>query len=340
LNTALVRVLVVDDNGPWRRFLSTTVQKRPELQLIGEVSDGLEAVRQAQQLQPDLMLLDIGLPNLNGIEAARKIRELSPATKILFVTENRSVDIVEKALNTGAGGYVVKSDAGSGLLRAVEAVLQGKQSVSASLSAHDLVEPTEVQSDNLRRKKPVVPFRAQKAIHHEAEFYADDAGFVNGFARFIEAALKEGNAVVVVATESHHVSLRQRLDADGLNLAAEIKQGSYIPLNVTETLANFMVNDSPDPVLFRKLTGHLIAEAAKNAKGEHPRVAVCGEGVHTLLAAGNLEATIMLECMCDEMARRYQVDVLCGYFRNAFANEESIATFERVCAQHTAAHGR
>ena len=335
-----MRVLVVDDNGPWRRFFSTTVQKRPELQLIGEASDGLEAVRQAQQLQPDLILLDIGLPNLNGIEAARKIRALSPTSKILFVSENRSVDIVEKALNTGAGGYVVKSDAGSELLRAVEAVLQGERSVSASLSAHDLVESTEVQSDNLQRKKVVVPFRAKKTIRHEVEFYADDAGFVNGFARFIEAALKQGNAVVVVASESHQVSLRQRLDAGGLNLAAEIKQGRYIPLNVTETLANFMVNDSPDPVLFRELTGHLIAEAAKSAKGEHPRVAVCGEGVHTLLAAGNLEATITLERLCDEIARRYQVDILCGYFRNAFANEETSATLDRICAQHTAAHGR
>ena len=65
-----------------------------------------------------------------------------------------------------------------------------------------------------------------------------------------------------------------------------------------------------------------------------------GEGVHTLLAAGNLEATIMLECMWDEIAQHYEVDVLCGYFRSAFANEESISTLERVCAEHTAAHGR
>jgi DNA-binding NarL/FixJ family response regulator len=86
---------VVDDYPPWRRFFSATLQKRPELQVISEASDGLEAVQQAQQLHPDLILLDIGLPSLNGIEVAREIRELSPTSKILFVSENRSLDVVE-----------------------------------------------------------------------------------------------------------------------------------------------------------------------------------------------------------------------------------------------------
>jgi len=95
---------------------------------------GLEAVRQAQQVQPDLILLDIGPPTLNGIEAARRIRQVSLASKILFVSENRSRDVAVEALRTGAEGYVVKSDAASELLPAVEAVLQGKQFVSASLS--------------------------------------------------------------------------------------------------------------------------------------------------------------------------------------------------------------
>src|SRR5215468_1678785 len=119
-----LRVLVVDDYEPWRRFSLTTLQKRPELKVISEASDGLEAVQQAQKLQPDLILLDIGLPSLNGIEAARRIREVSPSSKILFVSENRSRDIAEEALRTGANGYVVKSDAANELLPAVDTVLQ------------------------------------------------------------------------------------------------------------------------------------------------------------------------------------------------------------------------
>src|SRR5260370_1079581 len=116
------------------------------MQIIGEAVDGLEAIQKAQQLKPDLILLDIGLPTLNGIETARRIRELSPKSKILFVSENRSWDIVEEALRTGAGGYVVRSDAAGELLPAVEAVLGGKRFVSASLAGNDLTDPKDDQT--------------------------------------------------------------------------------------------------------------------------------------------------------------------------------------------------
>ena len=137
-----IRVLVVDDYESWRRYLLAAIQKQTEIQVIREVSDGLEAVQQAEELQPDLILLDIGLPTLNGIEAARRIRKVSPASRILFVSENRSADIAEEALSTGASGYVVKSDTGSELLPAVKAVLEGKRFISASLANHFLVATT------------------------------------------------------------------------------------------------------------------------------------------------------------------------------------------------------
>ena len=131
-----VRVLVVDDFEPWHGYVSTMLRKRPELHVVGRVLDGLEAVQQAQQLQPDVILLDIGLPALSGIEAARRIREVSPTSKILFVSENRSVETAAEALSIGAGGYVVKSDAASELLFAIRAVLEGRRFVSAGLSLH------------------------------------------------------------------------------------------------------------------------------------------------------------------------------------------------------------
>ena len=149
---------MVDDYEPWRRFVLTTLQKQLTLQIIGEAVDGLEAVQKAQQLQPDLILLDIGLPTLNGIEAARRIRELSPKSKILFVSENRSWDIAEEALRTGAGGYVVKSDAVGELLPAVSAVLGGKRFVSASLSGNDLTHPKDKDTARFHSwGRPAVP---------------------------------------------------------------------------------------------------------------------------------------------------------------------------------------
>jgi DNA-binding NarL/FixJ family response regulator len=97
-----IRVLVVEDYGPFQRFVSSTLQKQPELQIICKASDGLEAVQKAEELQPDLILLDIGLPSLNGIEVARQIRKLSPKSKILFVSQESSAEMVQEALGTGA----------------------------------------------------------------------------------------------------------------------------------------------------------------------------------------------------------------------------------------------
>ena len=131
---SFVRVLVVEEYQPFQRFIRSMLQKRPELQIICEVSDGLEAVQKAEELQPDLILLDIGLPTLSGIEAARRIRKLAPESKIIFVTQEPSADVVQEALSLGALGYVLKAQAGSELLAAVEAVLHGKQFVSSGLA--------------------------------------------------------------------------------------------------------------------------------------------------------------------------------------------------------------
>lgn len=128
-----IRILVVDDYKPWRRFVSATLQNQPRLRVISEATDGLEAVHKAQQLQPDLILLDIGLPTLNGIAVARRIRKLSSESKIVFVSQESSADVVQEALSTGARGYVVKSDVGRWLLTAVDAVLRGEYFVDKRL---------------------------------------------------------------------------------------------------------------------------------------------------------------------------------------------------------------
>jgi DNA-binding NarL/FixJ family response regulator len=117
------RVLVVDDFAPWRRFLCSTLeQQRDDVEIVGESSDGWEAIQHAQALHPDLILLDIGLPTLDGIETARRLRRLSPCSKILFVSQDSSPEVIEEALRTGAEGYIIKVNA-SDLLTAVDNVL-------------------------------------------------------------------------------------------------------------------------------------------------------------------------------------------------------------------------
>jgi DNA-binding NarL/FixJ family response regulator len=131
-----VRVLVVEDYEPFRRLVCSTLEKRAELRVVCEASDGLDAVQKAEELQPDLIVLDLGLPSLNGIEAARRIRTLSSKSKILFMTLESSVDVVQEALRLGALGYVVKAAAESELLAAVDAVCRGRKFISSALIGH------------------------------------------------------------------------------------------------------------------------------------------------------------------------------------------------------------
>jgi DNA-binding NarL/FixJ family response regulator len=133
LATSAFRILVVDDFEPWRQQICSMLQTRPELCVVAKAGDGLEAVQRAKELQPDLILLDIGLPNLDGLEAANRIRQVAPDAAIIFVTQNSDKDMVRAALSIGAKGYILKTDVGSELLPAVAGVLGGDDFVSSGI---------------------------------------------------------------------------------------------------------------------------------------------------------------------------------------------------------------
>ncbi len=341
--TSSIRVLVVDDFEPFRRIVCSALQNELELPTIVEAVDGVEAIELAQALQPDLILLDIGLPKLNGIEAARRIRELAPRSRILFVSQESSVDMVHAAFSVGASGYVVKMDAGSELLTAVVAVLRGERFVGSRFAGHRFTgAPDGRTSGSARGNKVVAPLQRQNieiASRHEAGFYSDDASFLDGFTQFIGAALEAGNAVIVAATELHRGSLLPRLQARGLDIGAAIEQGRYISLDAADTLSTFMIDDQPDPVQFLKVVGNLIMAAAKAAKGERPHVAACGECGPLLWARRNEEAAIRVEHLWNEIAKTYNVDILCGYPLGSLRAEQD-SHMERICAEHSVVHSR
>jgi two-component system response regulator DegU len=127
------RVLVVEDFQPFRCFLSSLLQEKSDFEGVYEASDGVEAVSRARELSPDLILMDIGLPGLNGIEAARQIQQYLPSSKIVFLSQENSAEVVQEALSFGALGFVHKSRAGMDLFPAMSAALQGKQFISSGL---------------------------------------------------------------------------------------------------------------------------------------------------------------------------------------------------------------
>ena len=278
LEGSTVRILVVDDYDPFRRFICSTLAKRPELQIVREVIDGFQAVQRAEELQPDLIVLDIGLPSLNGIEAARRIREVSPKSKILFVSQECSVDLVQEALRTGARGYVVKTDAGSELLEAVNTVLRGDGFVGQRFAGYDLTGTSD--RPNPERNRPnegLARFEDQNleiTRRHELGLYSNDEAFLDGLTDFIGDALKVGKAVIPIATDLHQRDLLQRLQARGMDVTALVEQKRFMPLDVADSLPTFMVDDSPGPVRLAKAVRDPIVEAAKAAKEKHLQFAV------------------------------------------------------------------
>jgi DNA-binding NarL/FixJ family response regulator len=124
--------MIVEDFPSFRKFVCSKLGQRADLQVVCEVADGLEAVQKAEILQPDLILLDIGLPGLNGLEVARRLRDLAPKSKIIFLSQETSSDFVQQALCLGAWGYVFKAHAEGDLLKAINAALSGEKFVSTT----------------------------------------------------------------------------------------------------------------------------------------------------------------------------------------------------------------
>jgi DNA-binding NarL/FixJ family response regulator len=340
-SSAVVRILVVEDSNPFRVLVRSLLEESSKWLIVGEATDGFEAVQKAEELQPQLVLLDIGLPKLNGIKAALQIQKISPKSKILFLTENRSYDIAQECLSIGALGYVVKSGAGEELLPAIEEVLRGNQFVTARLDARFFSDPEQghfATGDCKDSLEPLPP--ANIEIRHEVEFYSDDEGLVNGFACLMQAALKVQNVAIVVATQPHRTAILQKLKRDGIEVDAALEQGRCIQVDARETLSKIMVAGLPDPARCATLIGDLLKNAAEGAKGDNPRVVICGECAPALLAEGKSEAAVLLEHLWDENTRGHDADTLCGYLWRTVPRQGSTLILERICAEHSAVHGR
>jgi DNA-binding NarL/FixJ family response regulator len=313
------RILVVEDHETVRQFVCSELQQRPDFQIVGEASNGLDAVQKAQELQPDLVLLDIGLPKMNGLEAGRQITCLVPNTKLLFLSLESSARIMQEAFRLGAWGYVHKMRAQLDLLPAVDAVLAGQRFVSSDVAFREVhnVEP-----------------------RHDVQFYSTDEVYLEGASRFVAGAMKTGNPVISLATKTHRDGLMQRLEALGFDINDAIRQGTFISLDAADALARISVNGVADPRKFLDGVVGLLESAAIATKADYPRIAVFGECAGLLCQKGSSESAIQLEKTGNDLIQTRNVDILCAYPLSAFQHAEDGRIFTRICAEHTAVHSR
>lgn len=308
------RILLVDDFGPFRQFVRISLQARAEFRIVGEALDGMEAIQKAHDLQPDLILLDIGLPKLNGMVAAERIRILAPDAKLVFVSLESSSAIVEEAFRRGARGYIHKMRAQADLIPAIEAVLAGKHFVSSDLEFGD--------STKVHRR-------------HEVLFWSDEMVFLESARHFIAEALKTDRSAIVIATPSHRESIVQNLKAAAFDMDGAIQKGIYTSLNAAEALSDIMVNGLPDRGRCFETLGSVIESSVKATKTEHSRISVFGECAPLLWAEGNTNGAIELEKVCNDLIKTRDIEVLCAYPLRLSQRADDEATFNSICAEHT-----
>lgn len=333
LEASKIRILIVDDFESWRQFIVSALSKQPHLRIAAEVSDGIAAVEKAKELQPELILLDIGLPSINGIEACRRIRQLSPGSKILFISEHRSSEIVTEAIRSGGCGYVVKSCARNDLPRAVADVLDGRPFVSPSLGQDfsSAVNRGLVGTQNHESPPPKIETHHQ----HRVEFYRDHEFFINGFYSFTRQALENGNPAFVIATPPHRAAILRRLRHEGTKVDDAIQQGLLIEMDANAVLSNLMRGNLPIGPRVEEIADHLISKGAK-LNAEPSKIAICGELAPTLLDQGNVEGAILLEHQVDSIARVRNLDVLCGYILPTITTARVKKVIQRICTEHSA----
>jgi DNA-binding NarL/FixJ family response regulator len=337
-----MRVLVADSFAPWRRFVSSLMQKESEWQVVAEASDGLEAIKKTLELKPDLVLLELSLPKLSGIQTAELIREFAPKCKVIFASTHDELDYAQEALSIGARGYVLKVSSARDLGRAVKAVFQGKRFVSSNIKG---IIP--VNADDINALKGLVGHeglaprqalrrRSAMGCRHAIQVCSDDDCLLDRFTQFVEVALKEENSAIVAATKSHRDGIFSRLRSRGLNISAAIDQGRYVAVDAAETIESYTVNGKLDRYRFREVAESCIAHIAKTAKGAPPRVAACGECAPLLLARGMPEEAVQLEQLWNELAEILEVEVLCSYPWKHFDQQKDRNIFLKVCAEHSA----
>ena len=319
-------VLVVDDYEPWRRHVCAELQKYPRWRVVAEARDGLEAVRTAYTLNPDLILLDIGLPGLNGLEAARRILAQRSSARILIVTEQHSPDIAEAALEAGARGYLFKMDAGRDLPFAMEAVVNGGGFLSSALSLHF---------------SHLLPVRSS-GRRHEVGFFSDEASIVDAYARFAHAGVREGHPIMVIAGEPRRTHVLRRLETLGIPVTSLIQDRRCVPIDADALCANITVDGAADQARLLEMVLPSITDVAHRAGAERTHVFACGELAPRLWQRGNLEGALYLEEIWDQFVREYDVDTLCGYSPVDVPRlgADEYAVFQRICECHSAVHIR
>jgi DNA-binding response OmpR family regulator len=304
-----VNILVAEDFAGFREVARRELERGEAFHVV-TVSDGLAAVQTAEELRPDLILLDIGLPALNGFAAAQRIHGFWPESRIVFWSQGSSADVVHRALNLGSRGHIDKRCVRY-LLPAVEAILDRAASRSGE-----------------RRLSDDDP--GGRPHGHHVQFYSDDSVLLERAEHALASALAARDAAVVLATAPHRRVLIDRLRKCGVDVDRAIGRGTFRSLDADEMVARILSHGVTNCTPLLRDTLESAATATLRADA---RVTVVGECASRLWASGHVDAAIGLEQVGDDLCRILPVDIMCTYPLDPRSREDA---FKTLCAQHAA----
>jgi len=329
-----MRVLLVEDHEPFRQFVRTLLETQEDLELVGESGDGLDAVRKCLELQPDVVLMDIGLPGLNGIEAARRILASAPAPKVIFLTLERATEIAQEAFNLGAAGYVIKAQTASDLIPAILSARDGRHALRDGIKRnistdhrHALIARAGGGSQGIQ-----APFN-KPSCDHQIHFYPDEPSLVNGLAHVMAKALQADKAVIAILTERHRLEIIHLLESRRIAVEAMRSEGRFICLDAAEIMRDCVVNGRLDaPRMFDSALE--IIESLREAYPDAGIVA-CGEGAGVLCAQGHGQAAVQMEKLWDAMGRRFSLELFCAYLMAGDTRSLNSQDYQQLLAVHS-----
>jgi DNA-binding NarL/FixJ family response regulator len=307
------KILVAEDFSAFREFVCAQLHRRTDLHVVA-VDDGLAAVRAAADLRPDLALLDIGLPTMNGLEAARRIRTQSPATKIVFLTQESASEFVDAALDMGADGYILKTRALDYMLPVVETML-GDQAGGDSRP-----RATRACSDGRHR--------------HHAQCFADDAALLASAERFVLDTLATRDAAMVALARPHLDALGDILRRRQVTIDRLIEQGTLLMIDATDLTQAFAADCAIDWDSLEARWREVIAAAGAATGQPRPRVASFSETGALLVAAGQVETAMRMEAIAERLVNASDLptlDLTCVYPMLPPARD---SVFSRICEAH------
>lgn len=335
---SFVEILIADDSALFRRTIRSFIESQPDFRVCGEAGDGFEAIEKARQLRPDIVLMDINMPRMNGLAATRIIRHEIPDCNVIIVTQNDARIAREQARSVDAKGVVTKSDLTRDLIPTMGAVaMENNSSLGQPRNERGVIADRYLagaDGDATGEAEPWCGLLASAAPRdHIVQLYQDQQFLNRAVCRFAAAAIANGEGVILVPTIAHWDAFRPRLEGEGVDVKAAESRGQLTIVDADNLLPTFMRDGMPDSPVFLGLAANVISQA--RGDGRYPKVRWWGEMVNLLWERGDVASSMHLEDSFNQLAHDQDIAIFCSFLMDNFNGDVHARMLPRLGENHS-----